>query len=86
MDICHAHNLNEDLTRDKAFGIRVSLPAGDSLLSVIGADWCREHWYTSAAERDQALADMRGEHLYSRQGDRPRLVFTTMERGAGDAD
>ena len=80
MDICHAHNLSKDLGREKRFGIRVALPAGDSMLGVIGADWNREHWFASAAERDRALQEMRREHLYSRQGDRPRLVFTTLER------
>lgn len=79
MEICNPHNLNRDLTRAKPYGVRVTLPAGDSFLSVIGADWSRDHWFASAAERDQALAEMRAEHLYSRQGDRPRLVFVTVD-------
>ena len=86
MDICHAHNLNEDLTRDKPFGIRVSLPARDTFSSVIGSDWSQEHWFASAAERDKALEAMRSEHLYSRRGDRPSLVFTAVERNAGSKD
>ena len=86
MNICHAHNLNEDLSRDKPFGIRVALPAGDSFLGVIGADWSREHWFATVDERDRALEEMRREHLYSRQGDRPRLVFTTIQRNGSDTD
>ena len=86
MDICHAHNLNQDLTQDKPFGIRVSLPAGDTFSSVIGADWSQEHWFSSAAERDRALAEMQREHLYSRRGDRPSLVFTAVERRGASGD
>lgn len=84
MDICHPHNLNQDLTREKRFGIRVSLPPGDTFLDVIGADWSRYHWFSSAAERDRALEDMRREHLYSRQGDRPTLLFVALERDTDD--
>ncbi len=86
MDICHPHNLNQDLTAERPFGIRVTLPPGDSLLSVIGADWSRYHWFSSAAERDRALEDMRQEHLYSRQGDRPRLVFVPVQRDDASRD
>ena len=86
MDICHAHNLNEDLTRDKPFGIRVSLPARDTFASVIGSNWSQEHWFACAAERDKALEAMRSEHLYSRRGDRPSLVFTAVERNLSSTD
>ena len=30
MSICHSHNLTRDLTEPKPFGIRVTLPVGDS--------------------------------------------------------
>jgi len=86
MEICHPHNLNEDLTRDKPFGIRVSLPAGDSFLGVIGADWHRDHWFASQRERNKALKDMREEHLYSRPGDRPRLLFAAIDPDGTEAD
>ena len=82
MEICHPHNLNRDLTGKKLYGIRVSLPAGDSFLGIIGADWSRQHWFSSSAERDRALEDMREEHLYSRLGDRPRLVFVTIDQAS----
>jgi hypothetical protein len=86
MEICHPHNLNDDLTRDKPFGIRVSLPAGDSFLSVIGADWHREHWFESPRERDDALKRMHDEHLYSRPGDRPSLVFVSLDPDDAEAN
>ena len=86
MDICHAHNLNKGLSGEQRFGIRVSLPAGDTFRQVIGADWSKEHWFHSALARDEALNDMRREHLYSRRGDRPTLVFLPVERDADDAE
>ncbi len=80
MDICHAHNLNRDLTVAKPFGIRVTLPAGESFMRILGDDWERTHWYATEAERDRAMQDMASEHLYSRRGDRPTVRFEAIER------
>lgn len=80
MDLCHAHNLNRDLTAPKRFGIRVSLRADDSFARLIGAEWERTHWFETETERDRALADMANEHLYSRAGDRPTLRYDAIER------
>ena len=80
MKTCHAHNLNEDLDTDRPYGIRISLPAGDSFQALIGKDWEQFHWYASEYERDRALEDMASEHLYSRRGDRPRLIFEPVEQ------
>lgn len=82
MDICHAHNLSSPPAASKPFGIRVSLAAGDSFARLLGKDWERLHWYATAEERDRALRDMAGEHLYSRRGDRPTLRFEAVERSA----
>ena len=79
MEICHPHNLNRDLNRARPFGIRVSLPAGDTFTRLLGPDWERFHWYVTATERDRALEDMVAEHLYSRRGDRPSVVFEAVE-------
>ena len=79
MEICHAHNLARKPVESKPYGIRVSLPAGDTFTRLIGADWERFHWFDTAEERDRALRDMASEHLYSRRGDRPRLVFEAVE-------
>jgi hypothetical protein len=78
--ICHAHNLNRDLTAPRPFGIRVSLVPGEPFSRLLGADWSKEHWYASRAERDRALQDMASEHLYSRRGDRPSQRFEPIER------
>jgi hypothetical protein len=80
MKICHPHNLNDDPRVEKPYGIRVTLPAGDSFRSLFDANWERFHWYASEQDRDRSLADMAGEHLYSRRGDRPRLIFAKVER------
>lgn len=79
MEICHPHNLSREPTDSKPYGIRVSLPAGDTFTRLLGTDWERFHWFGTSAERDRALADMASEHLYSRRGDRPRLVFEAVE-------
>lgn len=79
MSICHSHNLTRNPARSKPFGIRVSLPAGDSLSRLLGADWEETHWYATEKERDAALADMASEHLYSRRGDRPHVIHEAVE-------
>ena len=82
MDICHSHNLNSPLDVPKPYGIRVSIRRTDTFAQLLGADWHREHWYATRAERDVALKDMAGEHLYSRTGDKPTLVFEAVESTA----
>ncbi len=40
---CHSHNLSSGRDGDERnFGLRLSLPAGDSFASVLGADWSTE--------------------------------------------
>ena len=79
MKLCHSHNLNRDPTRPKPYGIRVSLPPGDSFNRLLGPEWERFHWFISEAERDAALTDMAGEHLYSRRGDRPHVNYLAVD-------
>jgi hypothetical protein len=80
MEICHEHNLNTDLSERRRYGIRVRLPSADPLHRLLGGEFERTHWYATATERDRALADMAGEHLYSRRGDRPTLRFEPVDR------
>jgi hypothetical protein len=61
----------------------VTLRPGDSFVRVLGDSWEHYHWYGTREERDAALADMAGEHLYSRRGDRPTLVFTPVDQPVG---
>lgn len=80
MDICHSHNLNTDPGIKRRYGVRVRLTAADPLQRVLGGDFERTHWFATTKERDRALADMAGEHLYSRRGDRPTLRFEAVDR------
>ena len=80
MDICHPHNLSTPLDVPKPHGIRVSIRPTDTFARLLGTGWQREHWYATSEERDAALKDMAGEHLYSRRGDKPTLIFEAIER------
>ena len=80
MDICHSHNLNKPLDVAKPYGIRVSLPPMDTFARLLGTGWERHHWYATREERDAALAEMASEHLYSRVGDKPTVVFEPVEQ------
>jgi hypothetical protein len=80
MDICHPHNLSGPLDVPKPYGVRVRMRATDTFARLLGTGWHREHWYATTQERDAALKDMAGEHLYSRRGDKPTLIFEAIER------
>jgi len=79
---CHPHNLKHIPAAAKRFGIRVSLPPGDSFQSLIGTQWERQHWFETEHERDVAIEDMASEHVYSRRGDRPTLIYERIDREA----
>ena len=80
MAICHEHNLNAPSPQARPFGIQVRLKPGDPFVKLVGPDWQKTHWFSSARERDVVLADMESQHLYSRRGDEPSVVFGKIER------
>lgn len=82
MNYCHQHNLVEPDTvgRERPFGIRVSLPAGDTLRNILGDDWERLHWYPSEEERDEAFEQMAIRHGYYRNTDNPTQVLEKVSR------
>jgi hypothetical protein len=80
MAIQSAHNLRQPPADLRPYGLRVSLNGNDPFQKLLGADWQREHWFATAAERDAALAEMSRRHEYSRPQDRPALVFTRVEK------
>jgi hypothetical protein len=86
MEICHRHNLNRDLSRPRPYGVRVTLPTTDTFAALLGPGWQRYHWYPTPEARDRALEDMASEHLYSRRGDQPTLIFEPVERAAGETE
>ena len=79
---CHRHNLvdPQHAGAPREFGIRVSLPQGDTLRNLLGDDWERLHWYPSAGERDAAFARMAHRHGYYRATDNPTQVLEKVER------
>ena len=82
MNYCHRHNLVEPerAGRERRFGIRVTLPGGDTLRALVGDDWERLHWYASEAERDDAFAEMAARHGYYRNTDTPTQVLEKISR------
>ena len=82
MDYCHRHNLvdPESADADRPFGIRVTLPPGDTLRKILGDDWERLHWFRSEAERDYAFENMASRHGYSRKTDYPTQVLEKIVR------
>ncbi len=82
MEFCHQHNLvqPELAGRERRYGIRVTLPPGDTLRSILGDDWERLHWFATEAERDSAYENMLGRHGYYRQTDTPTQVLEKIIR------
>jgi hypothetical protein len=80
MEICHSHNLNKPLDVPKPYGIVVRIRSTDTFARLLGGGWQREHWFATRMERDRALAEMASEHLYSRSGDKPTLIYEPIER------
>jgi len=82
MDYCHRHNLVDPDTAnaERKFGIKVSLPPGDTFSELLGEDWQRVHWYTSEVERDQAFDNMANRHDYYRTTDTPTQILQKIVR------
>ena len=69
-------------TGKKRFGIRCTLPTDDPMSAphLLGPDWASERWYATEQERDEALEEFAKEHLYSRRGDKPSVIYTKISR------
>ncbi len=82
MDFCHQHNLvePEKAGQERKFGIRVTLPPGDTLRNVLGDDWERLHWFPSEKERDAAFENMAERHGYYRKTDSPTQILEKVSR------
>lgn len=82
MDFCHQHNLVQPETAgaERRFGIRVTLPDGDTFSNIIGSDWERVHWYATEQERDAAYDNMAKRHGYYRATDTPTQVLQKIVR------
>lgn len=66
----------------KRYGIRCTLPPDDPMSAphLLGPDWEAWRWYATEYERDQAYEELSREHLYSRRGDRPSVIYTKVSR------
>lgn len=82
MDCCHPHNLVDpgSAGRDRPWGIRVTLPAGDTMRRILGEQWEKLHWYPTEAERDAAFEQMAERHGYYRATDTPTQVLEKVVR------
>lgn len=82
MEFCHQHNLvnPEAAGAERRFGIRVTLPAGDTLRTLLGEDWEKLHWYRSEVERDGAYERMAIRHGYYRNTDNPTQILEKIVR------
>jgi len=82
VDFCHQHNLVEPdkAGTERQFGIRVTLPATDTLRNILGDDWEQLHWFPSDAERDSAFLQMATRHGYYRDSDSPTQVLEKIDR------
>jgi hypothetical protein len=78
----HRHNLvdPERAGTERRFGIRVTLPPGDTMRNVVGDDWEHIHWYPTEAERDAAFDKMAIRHGYYRDTDTPTQVLEKLMR------
>jgi len=82
VDYCHQHNLVEPdkAGADRRFGIRVTLPASDTLRNILGDDWERLHWFPTELERDAAFVEMARRHGYYRNTDSPAQLLEKLSR------
>ncbi|HET7921443.1 MAG TPA: hypothetical protein VFM15_01675 [Gammaproteobacteria bacterium] len=64
------------------YGFRCTLRPDDPMSAphLLGPDWEAFRWYATERERDEAMEEYRREHLYSRRGDAPSVIYTRVER------
>lgn len=66
----------------KNYGIRCTLRPGDPMSAphLLGPDWEAFRWYDTEEERDAAIEEFSREHIYSRRGDKPSVIYTKIDR------
>lgn len=82
MAYCHKHNLvrPELAELDKRFGVRITLPPGDTFVRLLGTNWEKIHWYPSEKERDAAFERFAERHGYYRKTDTPTQILEKVMR------
>jgi hypothetical protein len=81
MDICHSHNRRAGLqSGPRAYGLRLSLPPGDTMTALLGENWHSFEWFHSEAERARRIAELKTQFAYYRKGDRATYVIEKVDR------
>jgi hypothetical protein len=81
MDYCHEHNRRAGLrARSGSYGLRISLPEGDPMRSLLGDDWHEYQWFATESDRQRRLEELLGQFVYYRDGDRPSFVVEPVEQ------
>lgn len=82
MDYVHLHNVvrPDNVSRERRYGIRVTMPPGDPFRRLLGEDWEKFHWYATESERDREFERMAWRHGYYRKKDNPSQVLEKVER------
>ncbi|MEX2126268.1 MAG: hypothetical protein WD795_20415 [Woeseia sp.] len=82
VEYVHRHNLVQPELADgeKRFGIRVTLPPGDTFTRLLGSNWEKFHWYATADGRDAAFHQMAIRHGYYRKTDTPTQILEKLVR------
>lgn len=82
MKYCHPHNLvePEKAELERKYGVKISLPDGDTFGPLLGNDWERVRWYATEQERDRAYDDIAKRHGYYRQTDTPTQILEKVIR------
>lgn len=82
MDFVHRHNLvqPDKIPQGRPYGIRVTLPPGDTFNKLLGTDWERLHWYATEEERDVAFEHMAIRHGFYRTTDTPTHILEKIVR------
>lgn len=82
MKYYHPHNLvqPEKAGIEKKYGIRVTLPAGDTFQRLLGDNWERVRWYATEQERDRAFDEVAKRHGYYRKTDTPTQMLQKVMR------
>lgn len=84
-DACHEHNRSRPLPGGpRNWGVRLSLPEGDPMRTLLGDDWHQYHWFTSEAEREAKLEQLRSQFVYYRKGDQPSFIVERVNREGAD--
>lgn len=66
----------------KRYGIRITLPQGNTLSAphLLGENWESFRWFATEQDRDLALSNMSRDLPNYRKGDRAAPVLTAIER------